>query len=322
MARKSIELHESFRPCRDYIIAMMGLTLMASLFYGLRVIILVALSLVAALVCDLLASLLRKEPYVASDISSCMFAMVFTMLLPASSRYEIVLVGTVVTILIGKHAFGGYGAYPFNPAAFGFAFTSICWPSDLYLYPQSSSRIGLGFDSGATLQTAVASALKYGGIPTIDTADLMIGNYPGPMGTTFCLIILSSLVLLIAHGAMTWHIPVAYLLTCSAWAVLFPRIPVGLLYSLIYELFSGAIIFAAVFIVAEPTTSPANPTAKILYGLLLGIGTMVFRTWGAFEMGVCFTVLLLNPLSSYLDRHMSRQARRRQAKAKSRQRGE
>ena len=322
MARKQMQLHDSFRPCRDYIIAMLALTLMATIYYGFRVIILVALSLLTALLCDLIVSALRRESFVASDISSYMFAMVFTMMIPASSRYEVVLVGTAVTVLIGKHAFGGYGAYPFNPAAFGFAFASVCWPTALYLYPTSGTQIGLGLDSGATLHSSVASVLKYGGIPSIDTANLMIGNYPGPMGTTFCLIILSGLVLLIVHGAMTWHIPVAYLLSCCAWAVLFPRVPVGMLYSLIYELFSGAIIFAAVFIVAEPTTSPVNPTAKLLYGLLLGICTMVFRTWGAFDMGVCFAILLLNPLSSYLDRRLNQHSRRTQDKTNFTQRGD
>jgi len=314
MAKKHIQLHESFRPCRDYIIAMLALTLMASLLYGLRVVILVIISLVTALLCDLLASAMRRTRFDISDISSYMFAMVFTMMIPASSRYEIAAIGAAVTVLLGKHAFGGYGAYPFNPAAFGFAVASICWPAVLYQYPVSSFGVGLGLNSGAVVRTAAAAVLKHGGVPQIDVTDLMIGNYPGPLGTTFCLIILSGLVLLISHGAMTWHIPLSYLAACAAWAALFPRVPTGRLNSLIFELFSGAIIFSAVFIAAEPTTSPSHPGAKIIYGLLLGIGTMIFRTYGVYEMGVCFAVLLLNPLSSYLDRRMNQRARRGQGR--------
>ena len=310
MVKKPRQLHESFRPCRDYMIAMVPLVGMAWYLYGLRAPVLIVLSLFVAFLCDVLAATVQRVKYDPSDLSSYMFAMVFTIMLPASSRYEIIIIGTAVTVLLGKHAFGGYGAYPFNPAAFGFAFASICWPNAVYMYPSSFSSISLAPDSGADLHTSVASALKHGGVPIIDNTDFILGNYAGPMGTTFCLIILSCLVLLIVHGAMTWHIPVMYLSACAAWAVVFPRVPTGILSSLMLEMFSGAIIFAAVFIVAEPTTAPVNPKAKIVYGLLLGLGTMIFRTYGAYEMGVCFAILLLNPLSSYLDRKLAPRAHR------------
>lgn len=302
MAKKQGELHVSFRPCRDYLFAAIPLLGLSWYLYGFRPLILVGISLFTALLCDVLVTLVRKIPFEPSDISSYMFAVVFTLMLPASINYGIVIVGTVVTVLLGKHAFGGYGSYPFNPAAFGFAFTSICWAEQVYLYPKSFSPIGLGLDSGAPLYSGVANILRHGGTPEIDNMDLILGNYPGPMGTTFCLIILSCLVLLIVHGAMSWHIPVTYLMTCAVWAFIFPRVSTGNFASVFYEMFSGAIIFAAVFIVAEPTTAPVHSWAKLVYGFLLGIGTMLYRTIGVYEMGVCFAILFINPLSSYLDR--------------------
>lgn len=306
MAKQQRILHASFRPCRDYMIALVPLFALAWYLYGPRVIILAGFAAVTALVCDVVVAAMRRVKYDASDISSYMFAFIFVIMLPASTRYEIVIIGTMATVLLGKHAFGGYGAYPFHPAAFGFAFASVCWSDQLYLYPTSLSNVGIGFDSGAVLSSAVASELKHGGSPAVSTLDLVLGNYPGPMGTTFCIIILSCLVLLIVHGAMTWHIPVMYLFTCAAWAIIFPRTPLGSWYSLIYEMLSGAIIFAAVFLVAEPTTVPGNPRAKIVYGVLLGVGTMLFRTFGRFEMGICFAILLVNPLSAFLDRKLVR----------------
>lgn len=308
MEKKQRELHVSFRPCRDYLIAMVPLLVMACVLYGYRPLIMMGVSMVTALLCDVLAALMRRAPFVASDISSYMFAAVFTIMLPASVGYGVVMVGTAVTVLLGKHAFGGYGNYPFNPAAFGFAFASICWADTVFMYPKSFSMIGLGLDSGAAVQSGVANVLKHGGVPEIDRLDLIIGNYPGPMGTTFCLIILASLVLLIAHHAMTWHIPVTYLVTCAVWAFLLPRTSAGNLESVLLEMFSGAIIFSAVFIVAEPTTAPAHPVAKLVYGFLLGVGTMIFRTFGVYEMGVCFAILLINPIASYLDRIFSGKA--------------
>lgn len=305
MVKKQQELHESFRPCRDYLFAMIPLVLMAWYLYGFRPLILVGVSLVTALLCDLFVSLIRRTPFVASDISSYMFAAVFTIMLPASARYEVAIIGTMITVLLGKHAFGGYGSYPFNPAAFGFAFASICWAEELYLYPSAGSNIALGLDSGAVVQSGIANILKFGGTPTVDFTHLILGDYPGPMGTTFCVIILACLAVFIARGTVSWHIPATYLATCAVWALVFPRVSTGIFSSVLYEMFSGAIIFSAVFIVAEPTTAPVNSRAKLVYGLLLGLGTMAFRTFGVYEMGVCFAILLINPLSSYLDRILS-----------------
>lgn len=310
MGQKQTELHESFRPCRDFLFAMIPLVGLTCALYGLRPLILTALSVTTALLCDLLVALMRRAPFVGSDISSYMFAGVFTLMLPASCPYYVAVIGTAVTVLLGKHAFGGYGSYPFHPSAFGFAFASICWADKIYSYPASSASVGLGLDAGVAGQSGIASILKNGGTPDIDSLDLVLGDYPGPMGTTFCLIILACLVFFIARGVLTWHIPVTYMTTCAAWAFLFPRISTGNFDSVLYEMFSGAIIFAGVFIAAERTTAPANASAKLVYGFLLGLSTMIFRAYGAYEMGVCFAILLLNPLSSYLDRVFSGKAMR------------
>ena len=296
------ELHISFRPCRDYLIALLPLMIMAVYLYGLRPVFIFLIAVATAFVCDVLVGAVLKKGYDVSDISSYMFALIYVLMLPASVRYGIVVLGVAFTVLIGKYAFGGYGKYPFYPSAFGFAFISVSFPNEIYRYPASFSAIGTGADSGAALFSGVASSLKYGGVPSIDTVDLFLGNYPGPMGTTFCLIILACMVLFIVHKTISWQISLAFLATCAAWAAAFPRIQTGSLQSVIYELLSGAVIFAAVFIVPEATVTPKNPMAKAIYGILLGAVTMAFRTFGAYEMGVCFALLIMSPISSYLDR--------------------
>ncbi|MEG1556934.1 MAG: RnfABCDGE type electron transport complex subunit D, partial [Oscillospiraceae bacterium] len=241
MARvKQQKLHPAFRPCRDYIIAMFVLVAMSTYLYGLRVPMLVATSVITAILCDLLVFGIRRRQYKFSDLSSIMFAMTFTVMMPASSSYAIIAIGTLVTVLLGKQAFGGYGCYPFNPAAFGFAFVSVCWPSEVYMYPKSFSGIGLGLTCNTALFEAPAHSLKLGGVPEIDKVDFLLGNYPGPLGTTFCIVILSCLFLLIAHKTITYHIPLTFLATCAVWAFLFPRISTGRIDSVVLEMLSGA----------------------------------------------------------------------------------
>ena len=302
-------LHPSFRPARDYLIALAPLYGMAFWLYGYRVLILAGCAVVTCFVCDLFAALVQRKRYDVSDLSSYTDALIFTALVPASSRYEIVVITTAFIVLLAKNAFGGYGCYPFNPSMFGFAFAALCWPGEMFLYPEVFSSVGIGFDSGAALVEGVAGVLQQGAVPSIDATDLLLGNYPGPMGATFCVIILACLGLLIAHRTVSFHIPVAFLATCAAWAALLPRVQTGIIDSLIYELFSGGIIFCAVFVTGQPDNTPKHPAAKLLYALVLGVATMFYRTFGAYEEGACFAILLVNPLAPAFDRLVTRKRR-------------
>ena len=294
--------HVSFVPCRDYIFAMLLLIGMATYLYGPRVLLLATVSTAASVACDLLACAMRRTKWEPTDLSSPMFALMYVLMLPASIGYGVAVLGAVVTVLLGKHAFGGYRHYPFHPAAFGFAFVSVCVGDAIYRYPRPFAEIGLGAESGAQLYSGVAQALRQGGVPNVDTTDLLLGQYAGPMGTTFCLIILSCLMLLIARGTVSWQIPTSYLLICALWAFAFPRIQTTRLLSVVYEMLSGAIIFSAVFIAATPSLAPKTGWGRAAYGATMALFTMFYRTVGIFEMGVCFAALFVNPLAPWFDR--------------------
>ncbi len=317
MAKEKIQYHEAFRPCRDYLVALVVLLALASYLYGARVPIMAGVAVLTSYVCDKLVSLVRLRRFRRSDISSYAFALMFVVMLPASSRYSVVIVGTIVTVLLGKHAFGGYGCYPFHPSAFGFAFTAACYPLEVFSYPKPFSEIGIGFDSGAAGYDGISNIIKFGGVPDVQSVDLLIGNYQGPLGATFCLVLLACLLLLIAHGTISWQVPLAYLASCCVWAAAFPRLEVSREMSVVYEMLSGAVVFAAVFIVAEPTIVPKRPTAKLLFGVLAGVATMFFRSVGVFEMGVCFAMLLVEPIAPYLDRLVTRKRQRMETEAQS-----
>ncbi len=300
--KQSRPRHPSFAPSRDYLLAMLPVLGMATYLYGLRVPVMAVLSLVTALVCDLLTALFMRRRYDPTDLSSYLFGLVYTIMLPASMRYTVIVIGTVVTVVLGKAAFGGYGRYPFHPAAFGFAFMSVCLPDEIFMYPRPFSAIGLGMESGAALYPGIAGTLKLGGLPTVDRADLLLGKYPGPLGTTFCLILLACLVLLIARRTISWQIPFFYLLSCMAWSLVFVRIPVTRPESALYEMLSGALVFSALFIVSAPSLAPKGGLARAVYGIVMGLAVMFYRTVGVYEMSVCFAVLLINPLAPYFDR--------------------
>jgi len=290
-----------FKRFKAYLFSMTPLVGMAMYLYGFRPLIMVTIAVSLALVSDILVAAMRKREYVPGDLSSVMFAVTFTLMLPASLRYDIVVYGTLFTLL-AKHAFGGYSGCVFQPAAFGLAAAAICWPNELFRYPRSFHPISIGRSGGTMLYDAPALTIKNGGVPAIDRMDFLLGNYPGPMAATFCLVLLAIVIYLLACKVTSWHIPGVFLLSVAAYAFLFPRVASTRIESALYEILSGIIVFGAVYIVSDPITSPVNSKAKLLYGFLLGVATMLFNHYGAFQLGVSFAVLLVNPLSPYLDR--------------------
>ena len=298
-------LHASFRPFRDYLITMVPIVVLSTYVYGWRVPVMLGISTVTAVIGDLLVFLMRKGTMDISDISSITFAWILTLLLPASVSYSILITGTLITVLIGKHAFGGYGAYPFNPVAFGFAFTAVAYPNDVFSYPAPFSSVPLSWVPDVELFKSPAFAMSQGARPGVGITEMILGEYNGPAGTTFCIVAISCLVLLIVHDAMTWHIPVAYMTTFAALAFAFPRFQGTRPESMLSELICGLVPFSAAYLVSEPTSSPKNSLAKLVYGVVLGAVSMAFTWFGTYEVAICFALLASSPIGSFLDRKLS-----------------
>ena len=89
--------------------------------YGLRPLLLCGAALLTGNLCDRLVSLLRRRVYQPKDCSNESFALVITLLMPATVDWYVLAAAILAGALIGKEVFGGYGSYPFHPAAVGYA---------------------------------------------------------------------------------------------------------------------------------------------------------------------------------------------------------
>lgn len=314
---------------RDIFLMMIPLLLMAVYLYGWRPALLSAAAVVTANICDRIVARLRGRHYDARDMSSEAFAFVLVMLMPASVDYYVVVSAALFTVMVGKEAFGGYGSYPFHPTAVGFVMAAISWPEQVFRYPQPFSRLPLGSCADVTLVSSIPHTMKSGGLPTVSTLDMWLGDYAGPMGATAALIVVSCAVLLLVQKRISWRVPVLFLVSSAAVAFLFPRlggVPMAWPWEFAaeriaatkYELLSGGTLFAAVFLFSEPVTMPKNKHSQTVYAVLLGFMSMMFRYFGSYETGACFALLVVNSVSGWLDRAVLRseakKARRLEAK--------
>ena len=262
---------------------------MACFLYGVRPLLLCGIAVLTGNLCDRLVSLLRRRVYQGSDFSNESFA------------------------LIGQEIFGGYGSYPFNPAAVGYVVAAVSWPEQVFRYPQPYTNIPLWDASMVPVSSAIEDTLRSGGMLNIGSLALGLGEYAAPMGTGAALVILACGLFLWTQKDAHMSASISFLVTCAVIAFFFPR-QAGLADSAVLsnilprlqcvrdELLTGAILFSAVFLINEPYTCVHHRMGRVLYGVLVGVVSMGFRYYGVYETGVCFALLAVNSVSAWIDR--------------------
>ena len=286
---------------------------MACFLYGVRPLLLCGIAVLTGNLCDRLVSLLRRRVYQAGDFSNESFALVIALLMPVTVDIYVLIAAVLAGVLIGKEIFGGYGSYPFNPAAVGYVVAAVSWPEQVFRYPQPYTSIPLWDASMVPVSSTIEDTLRSGGMLNIRALVLSLGEYAAPMGTGAALVILACGLFLWTQKDAHMSATVSFLLTCALIAFFFPR-QAGLADSAVLanmlprlrcvrdELLTGAILFSAVFLLNEPYTCVHHRMGRILYGVLVGVVSMGFRYYGVYETGVCFALLAVNSVSAWIDR--------------------
>ena len=286
---------------------------MACYLYGLRPLLLCGIAMLTGNLCDRLVSLLRHRIYQNSDLSNESFGLVIALLMPVTVDIYVLVAAVLAGVLIGKEVFGGYGSYPFNPAAVGYAVAAVSWPEQVFRYPQPYTAIPLWDASGVPVSSAIEDTLSSGGMLNYSSIALSLGEYAAPMGTGAALVLLACGLFLWSQKDAHMAASVSFLATCALIAFFFPR-QAGLAESDVLvnalprlqcvrdELLTGAVLFSAVFLINEPYTCAHHRMGRILYGVLVGVVSMGFRYYGVYETGVCFAVLAVNSISAWIDR--------------------
>lgn len=287
---------------------------MSCYFYGPRPLLLCGVALLVGNLCDRLISLLRRRVYQPKDYSNESFALIIALLMPATVDWYVLVAAVLAGVLIGKEVFGGYGSYPFHPAAVGYVVAAVSWPEQVFRYPQPYASIPLWDASGVAVSSTISDTLRSGGLINISALSLVLGEYAAPMGT-------GAAIVLVACGLFLWmqkdvrlSASLSFLITAGLIVFFFPRqlgltegtaFTAGLVFRLRCvrdEMLTGAMLFSAVFLLNEPYTCAHHRRGRILYGAMVGAFTMGFRYFGVYETGVCFAILAVNSISGWLDR--------------------
>lgn len=281
---------------RDIIFVLLFPLAMAVYYYGTRVLLTALFACAVTYIIDLVLSFAIRHEVDPWDFSPIVTALIVTLLLPANVSVWLVILGCTFAITVAKYPFGGLGNNLFNPAASAMAMLTVGYSSVIFLYPQPLSN------DLSIVGQSISGVLKYGGRPSVASMELIVGNFRGPAGATCLLLIVACLVFLIARKTIGIQIPLSLIATVAIIAFIFPRTQGTRIESVMYELSSGYLLFAAVFMFTDPVTAPKHSLAKVMYGVAGGVLSMIFRYAGGFEQAVCFAILLDNALSYTFDR--------------------
>lgn len=229
------------------------------------------------------------------------------LILPINTSIILVILGAFVSSIIAKMLFGGFGNNIFNPALVGrlfiiSAYAIVIGKSGGYLNSYELDTI--------TSSTPLTNAGMIGGIGTYDILvrpygsliNFFVGTIPGAVGETSALLCLFAFVYLTYFKVIKWKIPVTYILTVFAITYVIGGMnDLGIWYPL-FQIFSGGLMFGAVFMATDPVTSPVTPIGQVLYGMFLGILTVIFRFLTPFPEGVLTSILTMNMLVMILDK--------------------
>lgn len=288
---------------RDVLLALVLLLVPPVVRFGFRPAVTAAVTAAVCAAAELLFSLIQTKTTGLSDCSPMVTGLIIVLLLPVNAPLWLPCAAGLFAILVAKAPFGSTGRNPFNPAAAGVAFATVCWPGLVFSYCDPASAGNLPLFADCVVRTAVSpeAVLKNGLKPEILPFDMLWGVFPGPLGTTAVLVVAACGAYLFVRRTARWEITFFYLAAAALIAALFPRIACEPLTSVKYELLSGSLLFGAVFLATDPVTAPHTISGRCLYGALAGALTMALRFFGAYQQGAVFAVLLANAAAPLID---------------------
>ncbi len=275
----------------NVIIAMIPALIAAGVIFGLRAIILTAVTVAACVVFEFLWNKALKKEQTVGDLSAVVTGMLLAFNMPSTMPYWMAVVGAAFAIIMVKQMFGGIGFNFVNPAITAriILATSFAGQMTNFVFPKTTVD---ALASATPLAANVAGSFAEGGYPYLQ---MFLGTHGGVLGETSALALIIGFVYLVITKVISPVIPVTYVATVAVLAVVFGQDP-------LFHVLGGGLLLGAIFMATDYVTSPYTVKGKIVFGLGLGIITMMIRVFGTMTEGVSYAILLMNLFVPYINR--------------------
>lgn len=291
------------------IIALLPALLTSFWFFGIGSVIVCAVSVIACILFEWAISkyILGVQRCTVCDGSEALTGLLLGMNLPSNFPIWMIVVGALVAIGVGKMTFGGLGQNPFNPALVGRCFLLVSFPTAMTSWPKPGQLMAYAdAETGATPLSLMQRAIK--GQDVLDqlpsSIDLFLGNNAGTIGEVCALALLIGFAYMLWKKIITWHIPVSILATVFLIAGLLWLCDDTRYANPFQVIFSGGLMLGAIFMATDYVTSPMCHKGQIIYGVAIGVLTIVIRNWGAYPEGMSFAILIMNAFTPLINMYV------------------
>jgi len=295
------------------ILALVPAFLVSVYFFGLPALFLTAIAIIACLVFEyLIAKYLLKQVPSIKDGSAILTGVLIAFNVPSNLPVWMLILGCLMAIGIGKMTFGGLGNNLFNPALVGRVFLLISFPVQMTTWP-----LPMGFSSkyidaatGPTALGLVKEGLRNGStisqlmdqVPS--HMQMFLGKMGGSLGEVAAGALIIGGIFLLWKKIITWHIPLSIILTIAVFTGILWLANPQYNADPLFHLLTGGVMLGAIFMATDYVTSPMAKTGMILYGIGIGILTVVIRRFGAYPEGVSFAILIMNAFVPLINRYI------------------
>ncbi|HJA99330.1 MAG TPA: RnfABCDGE type electron transport complex subunit D [Candidatus Alistipes avicola] len=291
---------------RDVLLALTPALIFSIVVFGWSALMVTCISVASCVLFEfLIQKFLLRGPRTIGDLSAVVTGVLLAFNVPSSLPWWIVMIGAFVSIAIAKMTFGGLGKNPFNPALVGRVFLLFAYPVQMTTFPRPVGQLADAFSGATPLAAVKANIISH---TDINFQDILFGSIPGSLGEISALLLLVGFLYLLWRKVISWHIPVAILGTMAVFIFI-----VGLSQGMqgealweypIFHLLAGGAILGAVYMATDYSTSPMTHAGMIIYGIGIGVITVLIRLWGAYPEGMSFAILIMNSVVPLINKYV------------------
>lgn len=300
---------------QDVLIALAPSMLVAVYFYGLSAIKLLLVAVIACMGAEfLIQKYLMRTKVTVTDLSAAVTGVLLALNLPPTAPWWVIVIGSVVAIGVAKMTFGGLGHNIFNPALVGRVFLLISFPVIMtdWTVPSSWFRPGVDAVTGATPLALIKEGLAQGQTveqilsanPDLTYGQMLFARAGGSAGEASALAIILGFVYLLIRRVIRPHIPVTIILTVAVMSGIFWLIDPSQYTDPLFNILTGGVLLGSVFMATDYVTSPMTTKGMVIYGVGIGIITVLIRFFGSYPEGVSFAILIMNSIVPLLNKYI------------------
>lgn len=295
---------------RDVAIALLPAAAFGVFNFGVKALITILTCIAASVLSEYIYEKLLHKPITTGDYSAIVTGLLLAMNLPATAPIWMSIIGSVFAIIVVKQLFGGLGQNFMNPALAARCFLLISFTGRMTDFNIETAAFSTAADAAvsatasASAVDALAAATPLGALEgggTVNVLDMFLGLTKGTIGETSAICILIGAAYLLAKKVISFRIPGAYLGAFAVFILIFGGHGFDMNY-LAAQLCGGGLMLGAFFMATDYVTSPITPKGQIVFGVLLGILTGIFRIFGGSAEGVSYAIIFCNLLVPLIER--------------------